>query len=236
MQAPGEAELLALWERGLLRHPVDRALLLCAWARPDMQVSQLPDMPLGALNRALLRLREACFGPRINVRVDCEHCSESLEFTLDTGQLLAGANRDDTPTEFVISRHRFRTPCSRDIAAISGERGINTAALKLLEQCCLDRPAETDGSFASILGEAEDTMDRLDPAADINLTLICEKCGHQWLTGLDIGSLLWDEIDLRARSLLSEIHHLARAYGWTEPEILTLSPQRRAAYLDMVDA
>jgi hypothetical protein len=43
-------------------------------------------------------------------------------------------------------------------------------------------------------------------------------------------------MDARARALLAEVHSLARAYGWTEPEILALSPQRRAAYLEMAGA
>jgi hypothetical protein len=39
---------------------------------------------------------------------------------------------------------------------------------------------------------------------------------------------------VHARSLLAEVHSLARAYGWTESEILALSPQRRSTYLEMV--
>ena len=234
MQAFGETEMLELWERGLARHPIDRALLLCAWARPDLPPSRFPDLPLGVLNRALLRLRETCFGPRIIAWVDCEHCGEYMEVALDTGQLLAGANEDDMPAEFEISSFRFRVPCSRDLAAITGQRDITAATLKLLQQCCLAHPDKTDLDFASILPEAEMVMENLDPEADINLALTCVDCGHSWLAGFDIGAMLWNEIDVRARTLLSEVHSLARAYCWTEAEILALSPQRRTAYLDMV--
>ena len=48
MQVPSEAQLLALWEQGLRRHPVDRALLLCAWARPEVPGSRLAELPLRA--------------------------------------------------------------------------------------------------------------------------------------------------------------------------------------------
>ena len=37
--------------------------------------------------------------------------------------------------------------------------------------------------------------------------------------------------DARARRLLREVDVLARAYGWTEPEVLALDDARRAAYL-----
>ncbi len=234
MQAPGEAEILALWECGLVRHPIDRALLLCACARPDVPASRFPDLPLGAINRALLRLRETCFGPRINAYVDCEQCGERMEIAFDTGQLLAGVNEQDTPAEFEMSNHRFRVPCSRDLAAITLERDAKKAAVKLLEHCCLSHQDNTGLDFAGILAEAETIMATLDPDADINLALTCEDCGESWLAGLNIGTLLWDEIDVHARSLLAEVHSLARAYGWTESDILALSPQRRLAYLDMV--
>ena len=78
MQVPSEAQLLALWEQGLRRHPVDRALLLCAWARPEVPGPRLAELPLGAINAALLRLREACFGARIDAYVDCPRCGERL--------------------------------------------------------------------------------------------------------------------------------------------------------------
>ncbi len=241
MQVPGEAEILALWERGLARHPIDRALLLYAWTRPDLPSSSFPDLPLGTINRALLCLREICFGQRIIACIDCEHCGTRMEVTLDTGQLLAATNEDETtsdfkvtPAEFEVSSLRFRVPCSRDLVAVSGERDINAAAVKLLERCCLDHSKKMDAGFANMLAEVEAAMEDLDPAADINLSLSCEDCGHSWLADFNIGTLLWDEIDVRARALLAEVHSLAQAYGWTEPEIFALSQQRRAAYLDMV--
>ncbi len=37
-----------------------------------------------------------------------------------------------------------------------------------------------------------------------------------------------------AEQSLVEVDALARAYGWTEAEIMQLSPTRRAAYLQLV--
>jgi hypothetical protein len=50
----------------------------------------------------------------------------------------------------------------------------------------------------------------------------------------DAGSFFWSELGAWARRLLHEIHSLARAYGWSESEILTLSPARRQAYLELI--
>jgi hypothetical protein len=59
-------------------------------------------------------------------------------------------------------------------------------------------------------------------------------CGHE-TTQLDTAALLWDEITARAGALLHEVHRLASAYGWSEAQILALSPARRARYLALVE-
>ncbi|HJQ82925.1 MAG TPA: GNAT family N-acetyltransferase, partial [Candidatus Binatia bacterium] len=53
---------------------------------------------------------------------------------------------------------------------------------------------------------------------------------------LDVGRLLWEKVQIAAERLLLDVDALARAYGWTEREILSLSPGRRAAHLQIVSA
>jgi hypothetical protein len=236
MRVPSEAEFLALWEHGLGQHPIDRALLLGGWARPELPSAILCELPLGAVNEALLRLRETWFGSRILAYVDCEHCGQRLELALDAEQLLPAAEHGYAVTELQLAGFRFRLPCSRDLAAVAHESDPDEAALRLLERCSIARPPAAQSELSALLPEVEAGLEALDPAADINLALACEACHHRWIAGFDIGTVLWDEIEARARALLGEVHALARAYGWTEPEILALSPQRRAAYLEMAGA
>jgi hypothetical protein len=235
MKVPSAAELLALWERGGVRHPIDRTLLLAGWAAPELPPERLGDLPLGAVNRALLQLRETWFGSNICAYVDCGCCGERLELALDVGRLVPAAARDDG--ELQLAGYRFRLPCSRDLAAVAQERDAETAALDLIERCCVERPAEPPpGEIPILLAAIEEGLEALDPALEISLSLACEACGHHWVAVFDVGALLWDEIDAGARALLAKVDALARAYGWTEPEILALSAQRRAAYLAMVAA
>jgi hypothetical protein len=56
----------------------------------------------------------------------------------------------------------------------------------------------------------------------------------RWQAPLDVGEALWQKVRTAAEHLLLDIDTLARAYGWTEREVLRLSPLRRAAYLQMV--
>jgi hypothetical protein len=75
-----------------------------------------------------------------------------------------------------------------------------------------------------------------DPQAEIILRLTCPACGHQWELLFDIADFFWTEIAVQAQRLLREIDTLARAYGWTEREILSLPAQRRQSYLEMLAA
>ncbi len=250
MQALTGSTLLSLWERGASRHALDRSALLAAAARPDWAAQEIADLPLGAINTSLLRLRSATFGPRIAGHADCRQCGQRLAFTVDTRQLLppdADGNDNDNdnddanssdcaaPRETVVAGLRLRAPSLRDLASVADQTDARQAARVLLARCTLA------GDLAQIddaaLRQVEDALDALDPQADLVLALQCVACGHAGGGAqLDPGALLWDEIDAHARLLLGEVHRLASAYGWSEAEILALGPARRSAYLAMVGA
>ncbi|MGW6805848.1 hypothetical protein ACWGCF_46290, partial [Streptomyces sp. NPDC055039] len=87
-------------------------------------------------------------------------------------------------------------------------------------------PADVQRRLAEKAAEA-------DPAADVTLNVNCPECGGATPAALDITSYLWTELDAWARDLLLDVHLLASAYGWSEPEILALSPLRRRYYLEL---
>ena len=234
MRVPSESELLDLWDVGASRHPIDRALLLCSWARPDLPGDCVGELPLGEVNAALLRLRESLFGPDIEAQVCCPQCGELLVIGLQVGQLLAEAQIDDRRREVDVRGFRFRVLDSHDLAAIANEVDAEAAALHLLERCCIGRPEGSMPLPPTILDEAEAELEAADPLADLSLAVRCDACGHSWEASLDAGSLLWQEVQRHVRGLLGEVDALARAYGWTEREVLALSPPRRAAYLGML--
>jgi hypothetical protein len=77
-------------------------------------------------------------------------------------------------------------------------------------------------------------MAELDPQADTRLSLSCPGCHHCWQALFDIVSYFWNEIQAWAARIFTEIHLLASAYGWSEADILSLSPLRRQMYLSRV--
>jgi hypothetical protein len=233
MRALGASDVLALWERGARCHAIDRSVLLCAWARPDVPAAQIADLSLGTVTASLLHLREATFGGRILGHIDCPGCKSRLELDLSTVDLLQ-PNVDD-PEPIDVRGWRVRAPSLRDLAAVANETDVERAARCLLQRCAPEYAGDAQILSDEALQEIEDAVDALDPNADLALTVHCEACGASVAAQLDAGALLWDEIDGRARALLFEVHALARAYGWTEGEILSLTAARRASYLAMAD-
>lgn len=227
-------DLLDLWERGAVLHPVDRALLTLAAALPGEDYRTLAAWPLGRRNAALARLRRACFGQTLSGWVACPQCGERLEFRIDAESIFSDSSVAEqiVAEQFVIDGHAFRPLTSSDLAAIAAEPDEHSAALTLLRTCSLDECNFTEAD-AERIGEQ---LAQADPLAETLLDFHCAECGSQWHEPLDIAAWLWTEIEARARRLLHDVHVLASAYSWPQAEILSLSESRRALYMEMVQA
>jgi len=236
MRTLSDTDVLAIWESGADRHPLDRALLALAAAFPDLPQDGVADWPLGRRNKALARLRCSCFGRTFRSWTSCRRCGEKLEFELD-GRMLAGepAADDDFEGPIVVEGRSFRLPTSRDLAAAAAKSDPVWTSIRILENCRLDA-GDPPAWSAEDLEAVGDGMAQADPLAETRLALNCPSCAAQWEDAFDIASFLWEEIEARARRIFLEVHTLASAYGWTETEILSLRASRRATYLAMVQA
>ena len=125
--------LIACWELGRRRHPLDRALLLYAAAEPEEDPNSLADRPLGRRNAALLRLRRSLFGDALESHVACPQCGERLEFALSADALLE-RHRQSCDYARAAGSLRLRLPTTRDLASVAAETEESAAARKLLER------------------------------------------------------------------------------------------------------
>ncbi|MFN3373552.1 MAG: hypothetical protein ACK44M_08320 [Chloroflexus sp.] len=221
------AMLLDIWEAGAAQPPLARALALLAPLFPETAVAELP---VGARDALLLLVREWLFGVQMECVAMCPACAIRLEFSLATTALRALA-----PTTAVQSldvggqQLTVRLPASADLLALPSDPA---ATRYLIERCLIDAPAVLSDEA---LAAAATAMAAADPLLDLRIELACPDCGHTWAAPFDIAGFVWQELDWWARRLLRDVHTLARAYGWHEREILALSPQRRALYLQMVN-
>ena len=246
MAITGAAGLLATWEAGLAEAPPGRALLLHRTARPDTDARTLPALPVGERESDLFALRRALFGERMQVRMECTACGADMEFELDAGELAGSlVVRGDAVVRAegdAVVRVRqdgwdveFRLPGAADLAAAARSADPRGA---LLARCLVS--AVRDGSAVTaaelpvpVQRRIAEAVEAADPGADLALNVGCPECGEPTRAELDIASYLWTELDAWARDLLLDVHLLATAYGWSEPEILALSPLRRRYYLEL---
>ena len=242
MRRLSASEMLDLWEQARDRPPAEQALCLACAACPEVPYDSATDWPVGRRDSVVLALREATFGSSLTTLAVCPGCGERLELALSTDDIRAAPQ--EAKDAYCVSAEgydvRFRLPNSRDLMEIAEADGnAGGARAALLERCVLS--IEREGTPVNLTDVAENVLDdvvrrlgELDPQADIQLALSCPACGKNWLAPLDIVSFFWREVEAWAGRTLGEIHELARAYGWSEAEILSMSAWRRQCYLELI--
>jgi len=237
-------DLLALWEDGARRPPLERALCVLARALGRQHRAGLAALSIGQRDALLLAVRARTFGPRLEGSTACPACAAAVEAGVDLDMLrgLEPSSPASGPRRLTASwgewTLRLRSPTTEDLLALAASGGDPPSPRRLLDRCIEwaergGRPAEAGEVPGPARAVAEDRLAEADPLAVVELELVCPECGHAWRTLLDIGHFLWNEIDAAAGRLLREVHALATAYGWSEQDILALSPARRRAYLEL---
>jgi hypothetical protein len=231
--------ILDIWEQGSGLHPIERALLVLSGACPEHTFEELSEMSLGSRDALLLKMRRQNFGDRLDAYTECPECHEQLEFTMSCGEFLGDAAAPDTTTKTVSIEgihYNLRCPNSYDAAIAADCRSVEAAKRTLLSRCTstfdgasLDIEALPESVQAGIAAE----LAEIDTRVEMLMDLACPSCGHKWQSVFDVLPFIWTEIRARARRLLQEVDALARAYGWSETDILGMSDARRALYIQM---
>jgi hypothetical protein len=239
MQRLSAEEIIAVWEAGGQQHALDRALTILASAAPGTDREALADLSIGQRDARLLQLRALMLGPCAHGFAECPCCGERVEFALDTAAFAQPKELNETAREVEVAgaRVRFRLTTSRDLADVVAAPDSSKALRGLVERCLLPTTAVGGQELPDEMVEAlSRAMLAADPQAEIMLRLGCPACDHRWDLLFDVVEFFWSEIAAQAQRLLREIDALARAYGWTEREILSLPARRRQTYLELVAA
>jgi len=242
---PLKAEvLLSAWEQGLNQPLLQRALILLVAAFPEVQPDTLVKLSIGQRDLRLLQLRKSLFGQKLLNTAVCPDCDERIEWENQISDFLIQPQESNAPgNEYVLDVDdytlRFYLPSSLDIAVVSHCESAEQAQQQLLSRCLLK--AERSGASCdvnqlpdSVIEKLDQRIETLDPYADIRIQLDCPECSHSWNVVFDIASFLWTEVNDWAERMLQMVYKLAAGYGWSEREILSLSPVRRQLYFGML--
>jgi hypothetical protein len=232
MQALTPAKLLALWEAGKPLDPLDRGVLAAHATTPGSE--NHADWPIGRRNRALAQLHCAAFGGVLRGWTRCGGCGEQLEFAFDSHSVADAKAEPEEQGLVNWGTWRFRLPTSRDLAAAAQEQSEPLATRRLMSACLVGGEPAREAWSEDDVKAIEERLAAADPLAELRLHFDCPACSASFDESLDLCRFVWAAIDSRAKRILREVHVLASAYGWSEGQILALSPSRRSAYLQMV--
>jgi len=239
MPSINSAQLLHIWETTSDRQPHQAALVLLQATVKSEEQPLLSAWTIGQRDRRLLQLRAQLFGKQMESIARCPHCGESVEMTFTTDDLIMAETDDIDQLVVAIDGYQIthRLPTIADLTTIaatqSGRRGLLIECV-VAAQNEKGETLDNDDLPTALLDQLSARMEEADPQANIEFDLNCPVCAAQWQAPFDIVGFLLQEIDTWARRLMREIHLLAGAYGWTETEILKLSPTRRRSYLEMI--
>ena len=181
--------------------------------------------------QALLHIAGSSGIDTLEVTRPCSRCQQIVSFDLPLTQFEreepAAALRCTTPSG---ENYALRLPTGNDQRRwLQGEGATpESMALDLLEE----PPSESDDLLPAI----EAVLADVDPYTALVLSSACPYCEAELRIPFDLEAELLRRFRARQTERLREVHRLARAYHWSENDILTLPASRRAFYLACVEA
>lgn len=178
-------------------------------------------------------------GDQVWLRPRCCACGAPFDVGFRRSQLpvkAAGQGFPSPSLDWRGRRWRLRLPSGRDQAEVVGWPEAR-ALSRLLHRCvvaCDDEPVaetlirELDDAVCAAIDTA---LDEASPDVATEMTTHCPECDAEQRVALDLTLGTASALD----RLLQDVHRLASRYHWSEAEILSLSRDRRARYLRLID-
>jgi hypothetical protein len=248
---PHSQSFLKSWEDCREASPGERGLILLRIASPELSEADRACLSVGRRDALLFDLFRQLFGDTAAALVACPDCGDQLEFDVPLAEI--GVTPPAAPTDRYTlvcdgNEIAYRLPCAGDLAALGAERrndALGVAIRSLAQRCVLairdrdGRPADvalTGDAAAALEAAITARVTEADPLAVVTLTFDCPSCAAHWRAPFDIVEFLWRRLDGFARALLRDVHVLASNYGWSEREIVALTPWRRRHYIELIEA
>lgn len=226
--------LLDLWTTARNLAPPERAVALAANVGPEIDASILANQPLGERDVRLAKFHQLHGGPLFDATSQCPTCDANVDLPVSV-EMLVASHREiaDPPDPLTIDDRQvdWRPVTTNDLIAASATEDDVEAAELLVTRCLHGATADPDtrAALAHALADA-------DPLAEVMLDTVCTECQAPFVAEIDIARHALATFERKAATLLADVDVLARRYGWTEAEILSVPAHRREHYLALAEA
>jgi hypothetical protein len=136
-------------------------------------------------------------------------------------------------------RYRLPNGSDQELAARVARSDKAQAVDLVLERCVLE-VRDANGQLLAaddwrpvLRAPLSETFSKVDAQANVSCALRCPLCGTEFTALVDAGTFLVRELT-GADGIFVQVDQLARAYHWSEAQILALPVARRRRYLALV--
>lgn len=206
------------------------SLALLQAAFPQAVRDDLLDLPVGTRDRLIMAVRTRLVAAPLRSEPECTDCGARFELTLKPEDLGLGPDAGQTDpgarAALIEGKELMLRPVRlSDLIAVETIADIPQAAQLLAKRVC-------DSELSGFPVEAlEGVLEELDPAADIWLNTQCPECGAEHSLAFDPVHYTAQELRQSAQQILRDVVDIARAFHWSEHDILALPYSRRAYYV-----
>jgi hypothetical protein len=207
-----------------------------------LQAPPVWDWTLHRRLQALLAIERAGGGVRSTLQRRCPHavCGEPMELDLDLDRFVLPEHAPEFDVQVTPDvRLTVRLPSGADQrrwhgAASAGDPIEAQVARDLVQAVNGVARSAGDALAPEWIDPLADALEERDPLTALRLATRCPACGEAVAIELDLEDYLLSRARARQERLLDAVHQLARAYHWSEREILALPRERRRQYLARV--
>ncbi len=234
----GHDELLDMSEPGSVPELIERLLVRRG---ASAEVPRVEQLSLSELDQITSRIYTSLYGDEIECRVRCVGCAKDFHVSFSLAALWRFVREQsaedaeslgplDGPDELGVFRLgdtvQFRLPTYADLVLTEGL--APGEALTMVAQRCVLQGAPTQAAAV------DRAMTLVGPRLDADLDVSCAVCQHSQQVNFDIEQFLKAALSRERALVTSEVHVLARAYGWARSEILAMSRRDRQLHVQLV--
>lgn len=194
-------------------------------------------LPVGARMLALVLIAGMSGRQSLAWSLTCPapDCDEEVEIELPLAAFAASAAEAAAAEPAELTWHgsafRPRRPTGEDLRRWRNDPPSDTDILADLGGPRFGRSDPPPELIAAV----EEALAAVDPLVDVTVRSACPACGQALEVPVDLEGEALALVGRSQEGLLREVAALARAFGWSESEIVALPAQRRRRYLALLD-